>query len=155
MKESEFFEILSIKTLNNGCKINKDFEFEIFYQIKNVLEEDFQIKFIYVVSPLNEKSDQELESIKLPANKIGKFRVQLKFPPPDFSSISLEEIIGVTIILMIISHQKKEQLRIGYYVSNAFNKDFPNDTRFQRKNNLKYITRKIIINQPRITRFFD
>lgn len=39
MKESEFFEILSIKTLNNGCKINKDFEFEIFYQIKNVLEE--------------------------------------------------------------------------------------------------------------------
>jgi len=39
MKENELFEILSIKTLNNGCKINKDFEFEIFYQIKNILEE--------------------------------------------------------------------------------------------------------------------
>jgi hypothetical protein len=39
MKESEFFEILSIKTPKNPCKINNDFEFEIFYQIQNVLEE--------------------------------------------------------------------------------------------------------------------
>jgi len=110
---------------------------------------------MYVVSPLNEKSDQELESIELPGNKIGKFRVQLKFPPPDFRRISLEEIIGVTVILMIISYQKKEHLRIGYYVSNEFNKDIPGDKRIQRKNIFKYSLRKIIINQPRITRFFE
>jgi hypothetical protein len=96
-----------------------------------------------------------LESIELPGNKIGKFRVQLKFPPPDFNMISLEEIIGVTIILMIISYKKKEHLRVGYYVSNEYNQDISADKKTQRKNIFKYSLRKIIINQPRITRFLE
>jgi hypothetical protein len=39
MKESNCFEILSVKILNNDTSIDSDFEFEIFYEIKHILKE--------------------------------------------------------------------------------------------------------------------
>ena len=170
MKESNCFEILSVKILNNDTSIDSDFEFEIFYEIKHILKESkfffyyrdwkvcfnskgFKIKFVYVISPIDDKKDQELEIIELPGEKIGRFKVKVSIPPPNFNNVCVDEIIGVTILLLIIKFESVEKLRIGYYVSNnCFIENF-DQINTSRRRIFENTKRKILTDQPRITRF--
>ena len=153
MKESNYFEILSVKILNNDTSIDSDFEFEIFYEIKHILKESFEIKFVYVISPIDDKKDQELEIIELPGEKIGRFKVKVSIPPPNFNNVCVDEIIGVTILLLIINFESVEKLRIGYYVSNDCYIENFDQINTSRRRIFENTKRKILTDQPRITRF--
>jgi histone chaperone ASF1 len=144
-------EILYIKVLNNFCNIDSLFIFEVLYEIKHILETDFQINAIYITSPLEKKNDQELELFTLPAQKIGKFKVILKIQPPNYNNFKVEEIMEITVILLIISYQKNELIRIGYYLNNEFL--YENKTEQKNLYHKKNIIRKILSDKPRITYF--
>lgn len=144
-------EILYIKVLNNFCNINSLFIFEVLYEIKYNLETDFHINVIYITSPLEKKNDQELELFTLPAKKIGKFKVILKIQPPNYNNFKLEELMEVTVILLTVSYQKTELIRIGYYLNNeiVFRNDADETNSIKNEN----IIRKILSDKPRITYF--
>ena len=144
-------EIIYIKVLNNFCNINSLFIFEVLYEIKYTLETDFQINAIYITSPLEKKNDQELELFTLPSKKIGKFKVILKIQPPNYNNFKLEELMEVTVILLTVSYQKNELIRIGYYLNNeiVFEKEADQKNSFIKEN----ILRKILSDKPRITYF--
>jgi len=148
-----FFEILSVKVKKNLVKINENFEFEIFFEIKKILEKNLNLKVVYIISPKKEENNQELENFQISTKKIGKFRLVLKIRPPNFKGITKENIIGINVILFTIFFEKKAVTNVGYYVSNEEigNSDNIENNYFQEEN----IVRNILENEPRITHFFD
>jgi hypothetical protein len=148
-----FFEILSVKVKKNLVKINENFEFEIFFEIKKILEKNLNLKVVYIISPKKEENNQELENFQISTKKIGKFRLVLKIRPPNFKGITKENIIGINVILFTIFLEKKAVTNVGYYVSNEEigNSDNIENNYFQEEN----IVRNILENEPRITHFFD
>nr|UXY87282.1 ASF1-like histone chaperone [Cryptomonas sp.] len=144
-------EVLYVKVENNFCSIDSLFIFEVLYEVKMILKEDFEVSVIYITSPLEKNCDQELELFRLPAKKIGKFKVLLKVRPPNYENIEWEELTEVTIILLVISYQNKELIRIGYYLNNEFNH---NDKINSKDSNRTHsVLRKILSDRPRITYF--
>ncbi|AFP65448.1 ASF1 like histone chaperone (nucleomorph) [Chroomonas mesostigmatica CCMP1168] len=146
-------DILSIKVKNNFINVENFFVFEIFYEVKKILKKDFELKITYVISPNDKKQDQELGVFLISAKKLGKFKMPITVHPPSYFNFVLEKILGITIILLDFRYENKEFIRIGYYINNEVDlekKDF-----FETNNNfdLKYIIRKILVNQPRITHF--
>jgi len=112
-----------------------------------------EIKFVYIVSPLKEETDQELESFYLPSNKVGKFKVSFNIKPPDYSTLSLQQIIGVTIILLVISYKNHEFMRVGYYLNNEILLKEDETEKIKNKLSLEYIKREILTTKPRVTIF--
>ena len=112
-----------------------------------------EIKIIYVISPIDEKKDQELDVFFISAKKIGKFKMILNIKPPDYSNISFEEIIGITIILLKFWYKKKEFIRLGYFINNKLREE--GDLIIIEKETLPLncVLRIILSDQPRITYF--
>ena len=144
-------EILYIKIINNFCKIDSLFMFEILYEIKTILVNDFQIKAVYITSSVERNNDQQLELFTIPGNKIGKFKVFLKIQAPNYSNFPIEELQEVNVILLIFSYSNKELIRIGYYLNNEIY--FENEIDHANSHRIKSIFRKILADKTRITYF--
>nr|UXY87773.1 ASF1-like histone chaperone [Cryptomonas curvata] len=144
-------EILHIKVLNNFCRIDSLFLFEVVYEIKYCLQNDIKINAIYITSSFETHNDQELDFFTLPGKKIGKFKIVLKIRPPMYDTFKVEELAEVTVILLAFLYDNRELIRIGYYLNNEI--FFKDDAK--KKNSLKinYILRKILSDKPRITYF--
>ena len=129
----------------------------------------FEWKVIYVGSAESSEYDQELESIMVgPIPKgINKFIFEVRAscwfvfrfadeceqaPSPDPSKIPMNDIIGVTVILLTCSYLSREFVRVGYYVNVEYRdeelKENP-PTQIQFEN----LARNILADKPRVTRF--
>jgi histone chaperone ASF1 len=76
----------------------------------------------------------------------------LKIKPPIYLDIPFEEIIGLTVILLKFWYKKKEFIRLGYFINNELNEEgIMQLTKDEKNLSLNHITRKILIDQPRIT----
>ncbi len=72
--------------------------------------------------------------------------------PPNWSAIPQDEILGVTAIIISVSYKEQEFFRVGYYVYNTYSdqeliENPPEQPIIDR------ITRNILADKPRITRF--
>ncbi|AEA38907.1 ASF1-like histone chaperone (nucleomorph) [Cryptomonas paramecium] len=148
---------LSIYPIQIICiKIHQDFLavdflciFEILYEIKYPMENNFEVNVHHITS---KDSDQNLGSFVFPAHKKGKFRTLLKIHLPKSNDlIEWEEIVEVTAILFVISCKNKILIKIGYYLSNQlmYNNKINSNQSFEIDN----IFRKILSDKPRITYF--
>jgi histone chaperone ASF1 len=146
-------EILSVKIKNNFSTIDNSFIFEIYYEVKKIFAQDFEIKIIYVISPLDEKKDQELDVFFIAAKKLGKFKMTLNIRPPDYNNINFEDIIGNTIILMKFCYKNKEFIRLGYFINNQVKEEGDKLIKEKIFPPLNFILRIILWDQPRITYF--
>ncbi len=61
MNECDNIEILGVRVIKNPVNMREKLQFQILFELKEVLDEKLHIKFIYVQSPINEKKDEELE----------------------------------------------------------------------------------------------
>ena len=77
----------------------------------------------------------------------------LNIKPPEYSNIPLEEIIGVTIILLKFWYEKKEFIRLGYFINNETIEDENILIKENKFSPLKHVLRIILYDQPRITYF--
>jgi histone chaperone ASF1 len=71
---------------------------------------------------------------------------------PDVSRLPPSEIVGVTAVLLTCSYNDKEFFRVGYYVNNYYedaelNENPPSPPIVEK------LTRHILVEQPRVTRF--
>mmetsp|Transcript_4947 Transcript_4947/g.9068 ORF Transcript_4947/g.9068 Transcript_4947/m.9068 type:complete len:217 (-) Transcript_4947:40-690(-) len=145
-------DIFNVSVLDNPSPFESPISFEITYEVREPLKEDIEWKVIYVGSAEDESYDQELESVLLPAETPGRFGFILQVDAPDPQRLPVEDILGVTIILLSCSYKDKEFIRVGYYVNNEYTDpeliENPPATPIIQK-----ITRNIGADQPRVTKF--
>lgn len=82
----------------------------------------------------------------------GSYRFVFEGNPPDPHLIPVDDLLGVTVILLTCSYQEKEFIRIGYYVNVCYSDPELNENPPEVPD-LSRLSRSILIDHPRVTRF--
>ena len=144
--------ICNVDVLNNPAAFLAPFKFEVTFECIESLSADLEWKLIYVGSAESERYDQTLDTVLVGPVVEGRHRFCFDADPPDPNLIPVDDVIGVTIILLICEYHKQEFLRIGYYLKTEYSDEElrvhpPDQIDFEK------LIRTIQADEPRVTRF--
>ncbi|XP_050403004.1 histone chaperone asf1b-B [Patella vulgata] len=143
--------VLNVNVLDNPSPFVNPFQFEITFECIEDLPEDLEWKLIYVGSAETEEHDQVLETVFVGPVPGGRHMFVFQADPPDITKIPVDDVIGVTIILLTCCYRSKEFIRVGYYVNNEYD-----DPELKENPPTSVIYEKLqrnILNKPRVTKF--
>jgi hypothetical protein len=83
---------------------------------------------------------------------VGINKFVFEADPPDTKRIPIDELLGVTVILLTCAYDGREFVRVGYYVNNEYESDELRDEP-PAKPDVEKIRRNVLANKPRVTRF--
>jgi histone chaperone ASF1 len=144
--------VTNVRVLSNPTSFLESFRFEITFECLTPLQEDIEWKIIYVGSSNDAKYDQVLDSALIGPLQYGAMRFVFEAPGPDISKIPVDEVVGITAVILTCSYKDQEFYRIGYYVNNQY-------TEPELMENLpstpipEKIQRSILEDRPRISKF--
>ncbi|XP_003743267.1 histone chaperone asf1 [Galendromus occidentalis] len=144
--------VCNVLVYDNPSAFLKPFQFEITFECIEDLKEDLEWKIIYVGSAESEQYDQVLDTILVGPVPEGRHMFVFTADPPNPSRIPMQDLVGVTVVLLTCSYKEKEFIRVGYYVNvdyaDAELKENPPATPVYEK-----LVRNILATNPRVTRF--
>lgn len=151
-----YVNVTNVEVLNNPAVFTNPFQFEICFECVAPLQDDLEWKLVYVGSAENESYDQMLDSVLVGPIPVGINKFVFQADPPDPSSIPTEDLLGVTVCLLMCYYKDQEFIRVGYYVSNSIVDD--DGVEHQElapggSYDPDAITRTIIADKPRVTSF--
>ncbi|KAK4032904.1 ASF1 like histone chaperone-domain-containing protein [Parachaetomium inaequale] len=144
--------LLGVNVINNPAKFTDKYEFEITFECLEPLQKDLEWKLTYVGSAQSDNYDQELDSLLVGPIPVGINKFVFEADPPDTKRIPIDELLGVTVILLTCAYDGREFVRVGYYVNNEYESDELRDDPPARPA-LEKIRRNVLANKPRVTRF--
>jgi histone chaperone ASF1 len=113
---------------------------------------DLEWKLTYVGSAQSDNYDQELDSLLVGPIPVGVNKFVFEADPPDTKRIPVDELLGVTVVLLTCSYDGREFVRVGYYVNNEYDEEeLVNDP--PAKPVIEKIRRNVLSEKPRVTRF--
>lgn len=144
--------VVNVVVLDNPSSFLNPFQFEITFECIEDLKEDLEWKIIYVGSAESEEFDQTLDTVYFGPVPEGRHMFLFKANAPDADQIPVEDVVGVTVVLLSCSYKSKEFLRVGYYVNNEYidqdlRENAPTKPQFDK------LQRNILATNPRVTRF--
>lgn len=154
MNPYDKIEILGIRTIKNPVSMKEKLQFQILFELKEVLQEKLHIKFVYVQSPINEKKDEELETYHIFGHQLGKFKITFQVTPPSIIGNTMSDLFGITVLLIQFIYKGFEFIRVGYYINNELKGSIEKDSNSGFFFKVKNTERNILIKEPRVTRFF-
>ncbi|XP_022670019.1 histone chaperone ASF1A-like isoform X2 [Varroa jacobsoni] len=143
--------VCNVLVYENPSAFLKPFQFEITFECIEDLKEDLEWKIIYVGSAESEQYDQVLDTILVGPVPEGRHMFVFTADPPNPSKIPIQDLVGVTVVLLTCSYKEKEFIRVGYYV----NVDYIDELKENPPATPQYenLVRNILATNPRITRF--
>ncbi|KAL2163452.1 hypothetical protein VTH06DRAFT_5510 [Thermothelomyces fergusii] len=144
--------LLGVNVINNPAKFTDKFEFEITFECLEPLQKDLEWKLTYVGSAQSDQYDQELDSLLVGPIPVGINKFVFEADPPDTKRIPIDELLGVTVILLTCAYDGREFVRVGYYVNNEYESEELRDNP-PAKPEIDKIRRNVLANKPRVTRF--
>ncbi|KAL2151320.1 hypothetical protein VTH82DRAFT_6418 [Thermothelomyces myriococcoides] len=144
--------LLGVNVINNPAKFTDKFEFEITFECLEPLQKDLEWKLTYVGSAQSDQYDQELDSLLVGPIPVGINKFVFEADPPDTKRIPIDELLGVTVILLTCAYDGREFVRVGYYVNNEYESEEMRDNP-PAKPEIDKIRRNVLANKPRVTRF--
>ncbi|KAK3689867.1 ASF1 like histone chaperone-domain-containing protein [Podospora appendiculata] len=144
--------LLGVNVMNNPSRFTDKYLFEITFECLEPLEKDLEWKLTYVGSAQADNYDQELDSLLVGPIPVGVNKFVFEADPPDTKRIPVDELLGVTVILLTCAYDGREFVRVGYYVNVEYDsEDLVNDP--PAKPIIERIRRNILAEKPRVTRF--
>ncbi|KAL0465111.1 histone chaperone [Neurospora intermedia] len=144
--------LLGVNVMNNPAKFTDKYLFEITFECLEHLEKDLEWKLTYVGSATSDNYDQELDSLLVGPIPVGVNKFIFEAEPPDTKRIPIDELLGVTVILLTCAYDGREFVRVGYYVNNEYeSEELINDP--PPKPVIEKIRRNVLAEKPRVTRF--
>ncbi|KAK3346746.1 ASF1 like histone chaperone-domain-containing protein [Lasiosphaeria hispida] len=144
--------LLGVNVMNNPAKFTDKYEFEITFECLEQLEKDLEWKLTYVGSAQSDNYDQELDSLLVGPIPVGVNKFVFEADPPDTKRIPIDELLGVTVVLLTCAYDGREFVRVGYYVNNEYeSEELKNDP--PAKPDIEKIRRNVLAEKPRVTRF--
>jgi histone chaperone ASF1 len=109
-------------------------------------------KIVYVGSAEDSTHDQTLEEVMVGPVTAGVSQFVLQAAAPDHNTIPIQDLIGVTVVLVTCSYMDQEFARIGYYVNNEYSEPYEEGT-VPNPFVISKLYRNILAAEPRVTRF--
>ncbi len=75
---------------------------------------------VYVGSAQDSQLDQVLDEILVGPVPVGINKFVLQVQAPNLQVLPVEEVLGVTVVLVTCSYKEREFVRVGYYVNNEY-----------------------------------
>ncbi|KAH6615650.1 ASF1 like histone chaperone-domain-containing protein [Chaetomium sp. MPI-SDFR-AT-0129] len=144
--------LLGVNVVNNPSKFTDKYVFEITFECLEPLQKDLEWKLTYVGSAQSDNYDQELDSLLVGPIPVGINKFVFEADPPDTKRIPIDELLGVTVILLTCAYDGREFVRVGYYVNNEYESDELRDDP-PAKPDVDKIRRNVLAQKPRVTRF--
>ena len=85
---------------------------------------DLEWTVTYVGSAESKQHDQVLDSVVLGPIGVGSYKFVLQTKAPQWQLVPYADLIGVTVLLLSCLYKGQEFVRVGYYVSSAY-EDLP------------------------------
>lgn len=145
-------EVNNVIVLDNPTSFTNPFQFQITFQCHQELKSDLEWKVTYVGSADNDTNDQVLEEVMVGPVPVGLNQFVLQANAPDMDRIPDSDLIGVTVILVSCSYLDNPFLQVGYYVNVTYT-DQPEDPLNPPNPRTVPLTRSILAEEPRVTRF--
>lgn len=147
--------VTNVVALENPTWFTNPLSFEITFDSPNSLEDDLEWKIIYVGSAEHSGYDQILADVLVGPVPAGVNKFVLHARAPDPAQIPNEDIIGMTVLLLVCSYRHQELVRIGYYVRNEYYESGkPVDVNScSTASDCGNIFRTILAEKPRVTRY--
>ena len=115
---------------------------------------DLEWKVLYVDKAEDVSSDIVLDEILVGPVPVGVNKFVLQAGAPDPNKLSQDDLLGVTVVLVTCSYREKEFVRVGYYVNNEYTGPVDDPERGPpRPYDLSQVTRQILADKPRVTKF--
>jgi len=144
--------LLGVNVMNNPARFTDKYCFEITFECLEQLEKDLEWKLTYVGSAQSDNYDQELDSLLVGPIPVGVNKFIFEADPPDTKRIPVDELLGVTVVLLTCAYDGREFVRVGYYVNNEYDSDdLVADP--PAKPVIEKIRRNVLSEKPRVTRF--
>jgi histone chaperone ASF1 len=144
--------VTNVRVLNNPANFKDCFRFEITFECLTPLQEDIEWKIIYVGSSNDAKHDQVLDTALIGPLQYGAMRFIFEAPGPDINKIPIDEVVGITAVILTCSYKDQEFYRIGYYVNNQYTEPELIEN-LPAAPILEKIQRSILEDRPRISKF--
>merc|ERR1719379_2767579 len=122
--------VTSVNVLDNPSLFSNPLQFEVSYECLYDLNDDLEWKLTYMGSAESERYDQVLDSVLVGPVVTGSYRFVFQADPPDPAKLPVDDIVGVTAILLTCSYRGKEFIRVGYYLNNEYTDEEPRVTKF-------------------------
>jgi len=144
--------ITNVEVLKNPADFLDPVKFRITFECYEALEDDLEWRLTYVSSAYNVNLDQVLDSILVGPVPQGKHQFVFEADAPSTSRIPVEDVVGVTVIIISCLYHEQQFIRVGYYVNVEYADEelklTPPDSPVYDK-----LRRTIIGDSPRVTRF--
>lgn len=112
--------ITNVTVLDNPTVFTNPFQFEVEFECLGALEDDLEWKVTYVGSAEDQTHDQVLEEVMVGPVPVGVSKFVLQADGPDAALIPVNDMVGLTVVLITCFYREKEFVRIGYYVNNEY-----------------------------------
>ena len=100
----------------------------------------------------SERYDQVLDTVLVGPVVTGSYRFVFQADPPDPAKLPVDDIVGVTAILLTCSYRGKEFIRVGYYLNNEYTDEELRENPPSRPQ-IDRLSRNILADKPRVTKF--
>eukprot|EP00761_Pharyngomonas_kirbyi_P001149 gb/GECH01001150.1/.p1 GENE.gb/GECH01001150.1/~~gb/GECH01001150.1/.p1 ORF type:complete len:169 (+),score=50.11 gb/GECH01001150.1/:1-507(+) len=112
--------VTNVVLKNSVGKFTDPLEFEITMDCVEQLSEPIEWKMVYIGSSGDEKYDQVLEEVEIGPIGKGKSKFIFDADPPEPSKIPQDDLLGVTVILLLGYYKGQMFVKLGYYVNNDY-----------------------------------
>ncbi|PIO65795.1 Anti-silencing protein, ASF1-like protein [Teladorsagia circumcincta] len=144
--------ICSVNILDNPSTFTAQFKLEITFEVFEYLPHDLEWELVYVGSAKSSSYDQVLDSALVGPVPEGRHKFVFAVDAPDPSKIPVQDLVGVTVLLLRCKYNGQEFINLGWFVSNDYEdpelKENP-----PAKPLIEKLTRTVQIDDLRVTSF--
>eukprot|EP00915_Cephaloidophora_sp_WS-2016_P003021 GHVH01004092.1.p1 GENE.GHVH01004092.1~~GHVH01004092.1.p1 ORF type:complete len:160 (+),score=23.05 GHVH01004092.1:120-599(+) len=110
--------VTRIEVLNNPCQLLDAFSFLVTFESVEDLNEDIEWKLTWVNE--DQTADIELDCVCVGPIRRGPMRFKFCAQPPAFEKMDLDEVLGMSALLLTGIYNDEEFVRIGWYVQTFY-----------------------------------
>ncbi|EFP11555.1 hypothetical protein CRE_28849 [Caenorhabditis remanei] len=144
--------IVRVDMLDNPAMFKDKFKLEITFEVYEHLQHDLKWELVYVGSGTSRDYDQVLDSALVGPVPVGRHKFVFDADHPDISKIPVDDIVGVSVLLLRCKYNEQEFINMGWFVANEYTDE-------ELKENppaqpiVEKLSRNIQTDKPRVTTF--
>ncbi|KAE9420371.1 hypothetical protein Angca_009651 [Angiostrongylus cantonensis] len=112
--------ICSVNILDNPSTFISQFKLEITFEVFEYLPHDLEWELVYVGSAKSSSYDQLLDSALVGPVPEGRHKFVFAVDAPDPLKIPVQDLVGVTVLLLRCKYNGQDFINLGWFVSNDY-----------------------------------
>eukprot|EP01064_Diplonema_japonicum_P024285 TRINITY_DN34824_c0_g1_i1.p1 TRINITY_DN34824_c0_g1~~TRINITY_DN34824_c0_g1_i1.p1 ORF type:complete len:174 (+),score=16.78 TRINITY_DN34824_c0_g1_i1:49-570(+) len=123
------------------------FQWRIRLEVLEEIDSDLEFKVVWVGSSSSNEYDQILEDCEVGPLVLGANEFILEHDAPNWKLIPPEDLLSVTLVLIMVHYKGQEFCRVAHYVNVAYNQEDLNSDP-PEKIHISKVARNVLISKP-------